>query len=683
MKKNKKIKFISTFLLVLIIAPTFLFSQPKHAQAYVVAAVPVNETGFMGILRNIFLGTTGVSTATNTAISVKNVAIEIARQVIMTVERALLQKMTQATVNWINSGFHGSPLFLQNSDSFFKDIAKTEIKNLINDFGYDPNRFPFGKAFALNTIDAYKRAADTDAAYSLSAVMNPIDANNFRNNFSAGGWNGFLTNTQYPQNNYLGFQMIATDKLARQLQGTTQNAAQKVQTTLNQGMGFLSPQTCPSNQSYNNGYNEFNKPAFQSQLSSDLTSQIDECYGPVGSVSAPGAVSSCITAVNTSYQNKLAAEKAAWAKTNSCPGGLVATTPGAVVGNQIIRAMGSTFSQSELAAALGNSISAILNTLLSHFLDKGLTDLGGLVNSAPSIDNWTYNGLSLGSSNPTGTTGTTPPAPIVTPSTKTVDFNNPATQNIHVDPVGIDTAGGLASITISGGTEPYSIQTDSDSTIAITYVSGTTLTIAGNNPGTTSVVIKDSSAKTMTVHISVGTETDLSASSQSITTDTTSSATIVTISGGTPPYTIDTQPDTNIAAVSLVDNTLTVGGLGEGTTKVVIKDSYSPAKTIEIPITISDNGGNGGTGTVNFDNPLPQNVPATGTVSGTTNLTLSGGTGSYTIAQWSNTAIAKLFLDGATLAITGVSAGLTSVILQDSSGKMITVDITINPAGTP
>jgi len=64
--------------------------------------------------------------------------------------------MTKSVTNWINSGFHGAPLFLENPGSFFQDIGKYEIKNLVDEFGYDPNRFPFGQAFALNTINAYK-----------------------------------------------------------------------------------------------------------------------------------------------------------------------------------------------------------------------------------------------------------------------------------------------------------------------------------------------------------------------------------------------------------------------------------------------------------------------------------------------------------------------------------------------
>ncbi len=85
----------------------------------------------------------------------------------------------------------------------------------MSEFGYDPNRFPFGADFALNTINSYKSQLATNAQYTLSkAISDPVLLNNYRTNFNVGGWNGFLINTQYPQNNYIGFQLIATQELA-------------------------------------------------------------------------------------------------------------------------------------------------------------------------------------------------------------------------------------------------------------------------------------------------------------------------------------------------------------------------------------------------------------------------------------------------------------------------------------
>ncbi len=391
--KKKTIKIISALLVISIIAPSVLFSMPKQIQAQGIATM---EQGPLSYLRTILIGTSTTANVTNTAVTVKNVAKEILRQILMTITRRLLQQMTKSTVNWINSGFHGSPLFLENPESFFKDIAKYEIRTMVDMFGYDSNRYPFGKDFALNIIGSYKTQLRDNAQYTLSKVMtDPESLYNYQNNFNVGGWNAFLINTQYPQNNYLGFQMLATEALARKVNGTTQNAAQKVQTTLQQGMGFLSPQTCADN----GGSNEYNKVmanAFQ-RPSWNENNYIKT--HPYNNPIVPGTPTYDYSAwknYDKDWFAKKEAAKAEFVKNNTCKN-LVATTPGSVVANQITTAMGSTFRQSELGAAMGNSISAVLDALLNKFIGSGLNALASTVNPKPAPDTWEYEGQTLGS----------------------------------------------------------------------------------------------------------------------------------------------------------------------------------------------------------------------------------------------------------------------------------------------
>ena len=491
--KNKTIKFISVLLIILIIAPAVLFSAPKRADAQ-----------FAGL---VFAVPTEITTA-------KDLIMVILAQVIMTFEKALLQKLTQSTVNWINSGFNGNPLYVQNPGSFFKDIAKFEVKNLVNLFGYNSLKYPFGQAFSLNIINSYKAQLADNAQYSLSKVINdPTLLNNYRNNFYTGGWNGFLINTQYPQNNYLGFQMLAIQQAARQLQGTTQTAAQKVQTTLQQGMGFLSPQTCPSNPDYNNGANEFDQPQFDETA---FNTKWD-----TENPRAPFLDQEDIALREVKYEADYNTAWTAWSQKSYCPDGLVATTPGAVVANQITSAMGSTFRQSELGAALGNSIGSILDTLVQHFVNKGLSALSNTVNPGSTPDTWNYYGNTLGNS----ATGTIPTAgapcttsdgkpgtiqtiqnngadvKICSPTTQiapVADFNNPGS----APSVSVTNING-ANITLNGGTQPYTITTQPDIGMAAGYISENTLTIVGTGTtsGQTSITVQDSSGKTITIQI--------------------------------------------------------------------------------------------------------------------------------------------------------------------------------------
>ena len=120
---------------------------------------------------------------------------------------------------------------------------------------------------------------------------------------------------------------------SQQLQGTTQNAAQKITTTLNQGMGFLSPQTCPSNPAYNNGTNEFQKPNWQSSdaynnfiknyppdpnAANDTAYQLTSILG--GTQTSNPETQSMIDSYNAQFASAEATAKAAFDKTNTCPG---------------------------------------------------------------------------------------------------------------------------------------------------------------------------------------------------------------------------------------------------------------------------------------------------------------------------------------------------------------------------
>src|SRR3989338_5676343 len=149
--KNKTIqKFISTLIIISMLTPAiFLSFQPKKAEAWGIVWDPIH-----------------------TAVTVKIVVQEIFKQFLMILARRLLNKMTESTIAWINSGFHGNPLYLERPESFFKDIVKFEVKTFINQIGYDNVRFPFGRNIALNTIGSYQRQFEENAQYTLSKVIN-------------------------------------------------------------------------------------------------------------------------------------------------------------------------------------------------------------------------------------------------------------------------------------------------------------------------------------------------------------------------------------------------------------------------------------------------------------------------------------------------------------------------------
>src|SRR3989344_6143245 len=161
--------------------------------------------------------------------------------------KMLLQKLTVSTVAWINSGFDGSPAFVQDPGKFFNDIARNEILQ----FGLEinnPELFPFGKIWIKNTAAAFNNKFQDNAQYSLNKLIqetNPeYSALTFQQDFSRGGWNAWTAMTQSPANNPLGFKLLADNEIQRRLAGTTQSVAQNTRDALQAANGFLGDQRC-------------------------------------------------------------------------------------------------------------------------------------------------------------------------------------------------------------------------------------------------------------------------------------------------------------------------------------------------------------------------------------------------------------------------------------------------------
>src|SRR3989344_649237 len=330
--KNPKIqRTVASLILISLFLPSLMFlSLPKQAEA---AGIPVFDAvgNALEAIVKFLTATNTAANVTNTAFTVKNFLKEILREVLKTIAKRALAELTKSTVNWINSGFHGKPLFLENPDSFFKDITKFEIKRLVDTLGYTSSRYPYGRNWSLGIIGAYKRQIDYNAAYSLSLLNlnEAIDQANFetflqnyRSNFNIGGRKGLTLYTQYPQNNAFGFQMRATEELARRINTdpAANNEIGKVKSLLQQGQGFLSPQVCRSNPSL--VQNPYNPPVFK----------FEEKYNPPNNPDwSDTEYIEREQEYSREWQERRIAAQGIWKEQNTCTGGWANTTPGSVV----------------------------------------------------------------------------------------------------------------------------------------------------------------------------------------------------------------------------------------------------------------------------------------------------------------------------------------------------------------
>lgn len=158
------------------------------------------------------------------------VAIQIANKVI--------ERMSRATVDWINGGFRGSPAYISNPESYFKNIGDQLAGQFI--FSNPDLNFlcsPIRAKIKLALTSTYNRDSDRFQC-RLSQVGKNLD--NFVADFNNGGWDSFFTVSQTPGENPLGAYLQAEGQLFEKIANKQDLKKQE----LLQGNGFLSFKQC-------------------------------------------------------------------------------------------------------------------------------------------------------------------------------------------------------------------------------------------------------------------------------------------------------------------------------------------------------------------------------------------------------------------------------------------------------
>lgn len=252
------------------------------------------------------------------------------------IAKIMLQQITASVVNWINSGFNGSPAFVQNPSQFLQqtadNIAGSYIKSSALSFLCSP--------FQLQIRIAIAQSYANRSANSCTLTQATNNINNFMNGaFStAGGWPAFLSFTSVPTNNPYGAFLFGSIGL----QAAVQTAQGQVQTDLLQGSGFL------SFQKKTNCRAVATPPAPSSNL---YISQTASAFGPAA---GPNPTQPLYTVCD-------------W----------TTTTPGKVISDALGSVEKSSLDQIGLAKSFDEIISALINQLMTRTLQNGLSSLSG------------------------------------------------------------------------------------------------------------------------------------------------------------------------------------------------------------------------------------------------------------------------------------------------------------------
>ncbi len=287
--------------------------------------------------------------------------------------QTLLRKITQATVNWINTGFKGSPAFVQNPGRFFKSIADEELMSLTAQIQIVS---PFGKDIARNLIASLQANFSMYAQYSLDKVIGSAQAQQFQADFAVGGWDGWLAMTQLPQNNQIGATIITGDEFSRRIAGYGQNRIQEIKTDLQNNFGFLSLKVCVEPSDYEEPPADWDKS--EDMIIAGLPTP--EASNNTGSYEPFDGASYNQADINAAKE-RLRKYTCTYEETR---------TPGGVLSHQLNTALDIPTDSLINSEDLDASLTAIFDALLNQMMQKGLSSLADT--SSSGTNPYQYNG---------------------------------------------------------------------------------------------------------------------------------------------------------------------------------------------------------------------------------------------------------------------------------------------------
>ena len=233
--------------------------------------------------------------------------------------------------------------------------------------------------------------------------------------------------------------------------------------------------------------------------------------------------------------------------------------------------------------------------------------------------------------------------------------------------------GQSATVTIYGGSgNSFYVSSSSNPSIVQANINSNILTLLGiaNGTSTISVCAYAGSCASITANVSSTVVTGGAiALSQTAVSVLAGQSVSITISGGSTPYNVSSANSANIFNSNINGNTLTIYGVNPGTATANVCASTG---CTTLNVTISSSSATVNSPTFSQNNIL-LNVGQQTTVYVT-------GTGTYYIANNSNSGIASEQISGNSVIITGTGAGSTNVSICQNGGQCGTLYITV--AGT-
>ena len=236
--------------------------------------------------------------------------------------------------------------------------------------------------------------------------------------------------------------------------------------------------------------------------------------------------------------------------------------------------------------------------------------------------------------------------------------------------------GQVLSITVSGGTSPYSLSLN-PGTIFQASVNGNIITISGIATGssTINVCTAGSACTTLTVTVNASGSSAPITFSQNNINVSTGSVTPITLSGSGGYY-VSTSSNPGVASVQINGNTAIVSAVAQGSSNISICQTGGECSILSVTVASA---------TTSTNNPTFSQTAPTVAIGQTTTETLSGGTSSgYYVSSNTNPTIASLSINSNQLVISGLASGTSLAVICAASNSCSVLPITVSStASTP
>ncbi len=164
------------------------------------------------------------------------------------VAKSIVSSMVQSLINWINSGFKGSPMFVQDLQRFLTDVADRAIGEYIDELGgigsfiCSPFRLDVQIAVALQ-YQNQTRINQPAPTCTLTGIIDNIEGfiSGEPGSFSEGGWNDWFDITSSPEM-YTPYGSVLAAQSGAEIR--ILNAKGEKAAEIGWGDGFLSGEIC-------------------------------------------------------------------------------------------------------------------------------------------------------------------------------------------------------------------------------------------------------------------------------------------------------------------------------------------------------------------------------------------------------------------------------------------------------